>query len=160
MASGVDAARPCYAAAMVVNFTRDRMNWTPLAFAPAAPQGLGGAKGSAGAGMDLMVGLVKVLTFVSGMKPAPPPVPRGFLGVEFEQRDKEVAIKTVLSGGPAAEAGLKAGDRVVSIEGKEVGNLDDVQKATRSFSIGSEMKIEVRRGEHKIETKVKLGQGA
>jgi len=144
---------------MEFDFTRDRMNWTPLAFSPAPPQGLG-LKGGAVGGMDLMVGLVKMLTFISGLKPAPPPVPRGFLGVEFEQREKEVAIKTVLTGSPAADAGLKAGDRVISIDGKEIENVDDVRKATRTLAIGSEPKIEVRRGEEKIEAKVKLGQGA
>ncbi|MBX9680444.1 MAG: PDZ domain-containing protein [Gemmataceae bacterium] len=144
---------------MEFDFTRDRMQWTPLAFEPAAPQGLA-MKGGGGAGMDMMVGLVKMLTFIAGLKPAPPPVPRGFMGLEFEQKEKQVAIKTILAGSPAAEAGLESGDRVTSIDGKAVGDLAELQRATRSLPIGAEVKIEVRRGEEKIEAKVKLGQGA
>lgn len=144
---------------MEFDFTRDRMNWTPLAFAPAAPKGLE-LKGGAGSGMDIMVGLVKVLTFLSGMKPAPPPVPRGFLGLEAEQKEKVVTIKSVLPASPAADAGLKAGDRIFSIEGSEIETLSDLHRATKSLQAGAELKMELRRGEQKVETKVKLGQGA
>ena len=144
---------------MEFDFTRDRMQWTPLAFDPAPPKGMA-MKGGAGAGMDMMVGLVKMLTFIAGLKPAPPPVPRGFMGLEFEQKEKQVGIKAVLAGSPAAEAGLKSGDRLTSIDGKEINDLAELQRATRSLQIGAEVKIEVRRGEEKIEAKVKLGQGA
>jgi membrane-associated protease RseP (regulator of RpoE activity) len=144
---------------MEFDFTRDRMNWTPLAFDPAPPKGVA-MKGGAGAGMDMMVGLVKMLTFIAGLKPAPPPVPRGFMGVEFEQKEKLVAIKSVLAGSPAADAGLKVGDRVTTIDGKDVRELADVQRLTRALNIGAEVKFEVRRGEEKVEAKVKLGQGA
>ena len=44
-----------------------------LAFEPPAPVPIG-VKGGAG-GMELMAGLVKVMTFLSGLKPADPPVP-------------------------------------------------------------------------------------
>lgn len=144
---------------MEFDFTRDRMNWTPLAFDPTPPAGLA-MKGNASAGMDLMVGLVKVLTFVAGLKPGPPPVPRGFVGVEFAEKDKQVIVQRVLEGSPGAAAGLKAGDRLTAIEGADVGSLADVQRLTRTSAVGAELKIEVRRGEEKVETKIKLGDGA
>ena len=43
----------------------------------------------------MMAGLMKMLTFLSGMKPAPPPLPRGFLGLELDEKNQFVTVSAV-----------------------------------------------------------------
>src|SRR5438309_1623431 len=81
---------------MDFDYTKKQMLWSPLRTEPLEPQPLKGAKG-ASAGMEVMIGLVKILTFLSGVGPAPPPQPRGFFGVVLEQQHQDVVVLRVLT---------------------------------------------------------------
>src|SRR5438132_766574 len=75
---------------MEFDFTRDQLKWQPLAFDPPPPRPIG-MKGGAGS-LEMIGGLMKVLTFLSGLKPGPPPVPRGFLGIEIDEKDSAIIV--------------------------------------------------------------------
>lgn len=51
----------------------------------------------------------------------------GRIGISLEEGKNEVVIKEVVPGGPAAEQGLKPGDRIVALEVYGGGRLEDVE---------------------------------
>jgi len=59
-----------------------------------------------------------------------PHAQRGFTGIENELRDGKMVISSVRPGTPADRAGLKAGDRVLSIGGK---SMDGLSHASRTY---------------------------
>ncbi|MCI0680835.1 MAG: PDZ domain-containing protein [Gemmataceae bacterium] len=142
---------------MEFDFTRDRLKWKPLAFDPPPPVPIG-IKGGTG-GMELMGGLVKMLTFLSGLKPGPPPVPRGFLGFEMEENDQAVTVGSVLDKGPAAAAGLKKGDRIQEIDGVKIDSIADVHRKAARLLPGQVWRVQIQRGDEQRELKITAGNG-
>jgi S1-C subfamily serine protease len=62
----------------------------------------------------------------------------------------------VKDGSPAAAAGLKAGDIMITFGDKDIANLYDFTYALRSHKPGDEVLVEVLRGDQKLAVKVKL----
>ena len=60
--------------------------------------------------------------------------------------DKGALISQMQQNGPAVKAGLKAGDVITAVDGKEMQTADDVTKAIRSHSIGDTIQITFYRG--------------
>lgn len=58
-------------------------------------------------------------------KSRPQKEPRPWLGINAEEAHGRVFITRIISGGPAEKAGLKTGDLVLSVKGKEVRSLID-----------------------------------
>jgi len=145
---------------MDYDYTKTQMIWTPVKAEPLAPMALGaGPKGAAG-GMDMMVGLVRLLTFFAGIGPPPPPQPRGFFGFELDQGDKVVTVARVLADSPAAKAGLKKGDRVVSVQSSgDVASVSEVLQRASKITSGKTLDITVERGKERIELKITAGDG-
>jgi len=139
------------------DFTQDKMKWTPLDFVPKSPEGMGGRSG--GPEMDAMVGLLKLMAAFIGKKPMPIVTPRGFLGIELTDSEKSVGIKSVLTDGPAAKAGLQAGDEVTQVNGKEIKNARDLRKQAAELKPGQSIKVTVRRDAESREFTVKSGEG-
>ena len=88
---------------------------------------------------------------------------RGFLGVDLEDKkgmDYPI-VKSVLPDGPAAKAGLKAGDRVTRFKGRSVENVEDVQRFARKLKADEPVKLTVQRDGEKepIEISFKTGEG-
>ena len=54
----------------------------------------------------------------------------GGIGVVITSKDKYVTIVSVLAGTPAERAGLKAGDRIVEVDGKDVSGLSTAEVST------------------------------
>jgi len=52
----------------------------------------------------------------------------------------------ILPGGPAAKAGLKAGDIILEIDGKAVANSDELIVAIRSHNVGDRVTVKFQRG--------------
>jgi serine protease DegQ len=146
---------------MEFDFTRDKMTWVKLNFAPPQPMPvkLKDKDGAGMAGLEMLGSLMKFLSALSGIRPGPPPVPRGFLGLEIAEMGGAVTIKSVLATGPAAKAGLKAGDRIEEVQGTAVKSVADVVRRVASVTVGQSVRFNIVRGQDKHEIAVTAGEG-
>jgi serine protease DegQ len=143
---------------MEIDFTKDKMVWTPLDFEPEAPKGMGG-KGGAG-GLEFMGTLMKMFGAFLGKKATPDVAPRGFLGIELEQKgDDVVIVKSVLEKSPAAKAGVKAGDRITKVTGRTIENIEDVQRFIKKLKSDEPVSLTVERDNVKKEISFTTGEG-
>jgi membrane-associated protease RseP (regulator of RpoE activity) len=83
-----------------------------------------------------------------------------FLGVVAVEREKAVVVAEVIAGSPAAAAGLRAGDRLLSVEGKEIRRAADVDRALAGKKPGDEVRVAWRRGEAGSEARAQLADRA
>ena len=95
---------------------------------------------------------------------------RAALGVKVTTVDAQLAaqdnltvnhgalIVDVVSNGPAAQAGLKAGDVIVQLDGQQVQNVSSLSDALLSKSPGETVSVQVYRGNQQLTVKVKLGE--
>ncbi len=74
-------------------------------------------------------------------------------------KDGLVAVEKILEKSPAAEGGLKAGDRVEEINGQNVKTLADVQRLTAKVLAGQQIRFAIQRGDEKIDLKITAGEG-
>ena len=58
-----------------------------------------------------------------------------------------VLVSRVRPEGPAAPAGLRAGDVIVAFDGAEVNTVKQLQKALRGYNIGHETEVTIVRGD-------------
>jgi len=87
--------------------------------------------------------------------PAPSPLKDGdpWIGVSFEEKKAliakamagaQVVITEVVKGGPAEQAGLAAGDLVISVDGQTVAKVQEVINIVRAHKPGDVLKVEVK----------------
>jgi len=76
--------------------------------------------------------------------------PLARLGIRLDWPDTEPVVGDVLSGDVAERGGLRAGDRIVSIDGKEMRLWEDVVRTVRR-SPGQDLRLLVQRGNERIE---------
>lgn len=69
---------------------------------------------------------------------------------DFQFDGEGVLLGGVLPGSPAAEAGLQAGDILVSFGGVEVVDLTGYSEAMKQFAPGDEVEVVVRRGDETL----------
>lgn len=85
-------------------------------------------------------------------------VERGWLGVSIaEDREGRVLITRVEENSPAELVKLKPGDRVLKIDGKEIGTSDQLVSEIRTRRPGQDINLTVDRDGMTQEIKVKLG---
>lgn len=138
------------------DLTSDKLIFEPLAFDPPPLLPLGGKGGT---DIQSMGPMVKMMAAMLGIKPNFDVVPRGFTGIEFEEKAEKVLIKAVLPGSPAAKAGLKAGDVITSIKTDNVKSGKDLQTALAKANVGTKWRFTVTRGDKEEEIVVELGKG-
>lgn len=138
------------------DLTSDKLVFEPLAYEPAPLVPLGG-KG--GGDIQSMGPIVKMMAAFLGMKPNFDLVPRGFTGIEFEEKDGKVLVKSVLAGTPAEKAGLKPGDHITTIKNTSIDKEKDLARALAKAGVGTKWKFTVTRGDKEIELTVELGKG-
>jgi serine protease DegQ len=143
---------------MEIDFTSDKMVWTPLDYKPKQMASLGG-RGRGAGGIDLLGGILKSVGALLGTQSSPPVKLRGFLGVELKDDDENPVVQSVLADGPAGKAGVKTGDRITHIQGRTVLDTADVQRYLGRLQPGQEFKLTVARGKEKKDITVKLGEG-
>jgi len=73
--------------------------------------------------------------------------------------DDGVDVKAVLPGGPADKAGVKRGDRLLTLDGRWTDNLPDLYEAAGFVKPGAETVVKVKRGDKEIELKVTPTKG-
>ncbi len=81
---------------------------------------------------------------------------RAYTGVipDYGAEVKGLLINDVRAGGPAAKAGIKAGDVVVELDGKEIKNIYDYTAALNGIKIGKPTNVVVKRKDKKVELKI------
>jgi serine protease Do len=96
-------------------------------------------------------------------------VSRGWLGVKIQNVDEDTAaslglgeakgalVSEVTTPGPAAEAGLKSGDAILSVNGQKVSDSRDLARQVAGFSPGSKVDVRILRGQKEQNISVKLG---
>jgi serine protease Do len=92
---------------------------------------------------------------------------RGKLGIQYEELSEQLAgyfkvdggvlVSTVEPDGPAAKAGIKAGDVVVKVDGKAVRDGDDLRSAVSRLEAGQEATLGVQRDGRPLELKLTVG---
>ena len=84
--------------------------------------------------------------------------PAGQWGLRAEKDGKDeeagVTVREVLPGGAAAAAGLKAGDRLLTIDGRWTDSVADLYEAAGRIKPGTTVKVTVKRAGKEVEPKV------
>ena len=70
---------------------------------------------------------------------------RAYLGVSTAAAGGGALVRDATAGGPAARAGIRAGDLIVTVGGERIGTPDDVATAIQDHEPGEEIEVEVRR---------------
>ena len=114
---------------------------------------------------DVMKGMEAAIMDMASGKPKRPlvlaPAAQWGLVTAKETRDEEpgVDIKMVLPGGPAAAAGLKAGDRLLTLDGRWTDSVADVYAAAGFVKPGTTVSVKVQREGKELILKVKPTSG-
>ncbi|MCA9114311.1 MAG: Do family serine endopeptidase [Planctomycetaceae bacterium] len=94
-------------------------------------------------------------------------VQRAYLGVAIQPMDNDLAekfgvpvgqgaiVSQVMPDSPAAEAGLQAGDVVLSVDGKNVLNPRSLQGLVEQLKVGEQYPLKVLRGGDRVELQLK-----
>jgi len=72
--------------------------------------------------------------------------------------DHGALITGVTTGGPAAKAGLRAGDIIVQVDNKQITDVATLADALLSKNPGDTVQVRVYRGRQQLTVKVKLGE--
>jgi serine protease DegQ len=140
------------------DFNETKLKWTPVDFDAPSPKRIVDKGGSQG-GLEFVGEMMRWLAAFGGIKPNFDVQPRGFLGAELGTESKDLVVKSVVAGGPAEKAGLKAGDRIRTAQGKTVGSPEDMLEALKKLPEGTSVKLTLRRGEDTKTITVELGKG-
>jgi hypothetical protein len=89
--------------------------------------------------------------------------PSGILGLKVEKmKDDEsagVTVKEVMPGTPAASAGIKEGDRLLTLDGRWTDSVADAYAAAAELRPGASATAQVLRGKEKLTLKVTIRAG-
>jgi serine protease Do len=85
-------------------------------------------------------------------------IERGWLGVSVEDRDDGVTVATLDRTGPAAKAGIKAGDVVVAINGDKIDSSRGLIRAVAGVAPGKAIQVTIRRQGHEMALPVTVGR--
>ena len=72
------------------------------------------------------------------------------------QVDYGVLIAKVIPGGPADKAGVKAGDVITQINGKEIKDFQELRAALEKEKIGQNIELTIARGKEQVKVKLAL----
>jgi membrane-associated protease RseP (regulator of RpoE activity) len=139
------------------DFTADKLAFETLpGFTPPAPVKIDGKGGDE---IQAMGPLVKLISALLGIKPNFDILPRGFVGIEFDDSNDAVVIKKVLPGTPAEKAGFKSGDTITEIKSSSIDNGKDLARALSKAGVGTKLRFTIKRGDKTEELTIELGKG-
>jgi hypothetical protein len=133
---------------MTVDYQKKELTLVPNGYKPA----------------DLMESLTAKLMAASQNKDPQMVAPAGVWGFTLADKDKDdedagVTVKSVLADSAAAAGGLKAGDRVLTIDGRWTDTHGDAFVATSLVKAGREVAVVVKRGGKDVKLTVKPTKG-
>ena len=73
------------------------------------------------------------------------------------QDDRGVLVYRVMRGSPAAQAGLKSGDVIKTVNGRAVTTADDVQQAVENSTVGGNLQVGIKRNGQTLNLAVRPG---
>lgn len=80
-----------------------------------------------------------------------------YAGLELEQPDAGgLKVLKVYSDGPALAAGIRPGDRVISIAGEEMRSIEDLRGMLHKSRTGETLEVAILRGMERLTLKIKL----
>lgn len=97
-------------------------------------------------------------------------VTRGRIGVQIQELTVDLAtsfgleepqgalVAAVEQGGPAAQAGIKAGDILLSLNGEKVESAADLARFVASTQPGASASVEIWRQNEKLQAKIQVGE--
>jgi hypothetical protein len=156
-----------------IDLTKDRMIWTGLDHEPRDPPVPKHKLGEQGGGpigvqaMSVLGPLAKGLAFLMGKQAEEKQQPRGFLGLEWSEKDetgrKRVFVVGVLDGSPAARGGIHSGDQIIRLNDHAIEGLKDAQAALADIHAGDQIALMVERGpgttDHALRLTITAGDG-
>jgi hypothetical protein len=140
------------------DFTSDKLAFEPLDFEPPELVRLGAKDKAGGTGLEMIGPMMKAMASLLGIKPNFEVVPRGFIGIEFEEKDG-IVVKKVLTGSPAEKAGIKPGDQIEEVRNLAIDDVRDLRRALAKAGVGTKLKVVVKRGEKIENLTIELGRG-
>jgi photosystem II stability/assembly factor-like uncharacterized protein len=72
-----------------------------------------------------------------------------YMGVQGDDAKPGAKLTSITKDGPAEKAGLKTGDVILKLDGKDVEGYDQFTEAVRQRKAGDKLKLEVKRGSEK-----------
>jgi hypothetical protein len=114
---------------------------------------------------DVMKAMMDTVMALAGDKPRPPTVltPAAQWGVLLRKDEKDseegITIDKVLPGSAAAQAGLQASDRLLTLDGRWTDSLADAYRAAGLVKPGQSVPVMVRRAGREVELAVKPQSG-
>ncbi len=141
------------------DFTADKLIWTPLDYVPPKMKGLGSKVGGNEGGLAMIGDMMKFIAPLLGVKPNFQLKPRGFLGLELEEKKGDVFVKSVIAAGPAAKAGIHSGDQIVATRKYDVDSIEDILKAAAKLAEGEKLELKIKHNGEKKTVVIELGKG-
>jgi hypothetical protein len=130
---------------MTLDYQAKTMTFVPSTFQP----------------VDMMENLMKIL--MAGNTTRKVLAPAGLLGLKVakDQGDTEpgVTVKTVFAGSPAASAGFKAGDRLLTLDNRWTDTPTDCYAAASKVIPGTPVRARIMRDGKEVELQVELRPG-
>ncbi|UCG78231.1 MAG: ChaN family lipoprotein [Nitrospirota bacterium] len=110
-----------------------------------------------GSGGDIESRLADFVLYPPDIDPPKGPKMMAFL----DEKDDEVIISRVIKGGVSEKAGIKEGDKIISIEDEIIVSINDLKLALFGRKVGDRIKVRIRRprllfGEKEIELEIEL----
>ncbi|MCS6860604.1 MAG: PDZ domain-containing protein [Abditibacteriales bacterium] len=151
-----------------IDLTQPAMTWTKLNYAPPPPLPLNALVGdqpiTPPKNLAAMEGLAKLATRLLPRSPEDPVVPRGFFGMELSDDRNSARVQAVLPQSPAAQGGLRAGDRITHITlpraaPQAVRSVADVLRVTAHVAPDEVVHLTVVRDGKTVDVSVRAGKG-
>ena len=143
--------------------TRDRMVWTRLDYDPKDPfvprAALRGKQSGEMQAMNALGPVAKFAAMLVGKQQPDELLPRGFLGVELADGADAPRINAVLADSPALAAGLKVGDLLTQVRGRDVATPLAAHALLAEVSVGDEVPLTVVRDGATLTINVTAGEG-
>jgi len=81
-----------------------------------------------------------------------------YVGIQFAQANDGLKIEEIAPKSPAEKAGLKAGDIIVGVNGRDLRDTLSFMPLLKTLKIGDVVAFKARRGEEYREFKVTMGR--